>query len=226
MILTILIPFILLMPCLASGTCEKHPIYCQMMMNLGQAYSESKIESSYGHGYLMRVSNIIHKVTARYDLVEERELFTDILMQESFYRQDAMHCVGGLSVDRMTLTEEECEGKPLILKCRMAVPELGEKEVCQDFGIAMINYRTATLYGFSVRRIMSDLEYAISCGAKVLSDLKKSYKGEPGWWTRYNAVSDWKRAGYEMEVSKWRKGRKESRQEQTSSRNTKGGHPR
>jgi soluble lytic murein transglycosylase-like protein len=148
--------------------CVEHPIYCTILEN------RPKIDRDYA----MKLSNIIHKVTVKYNI--PALIYTAILMQESGYKQDAKGCVRGLDVD------------------------FNEKVVCSDFGISQINYRTAKRFGFDIEKIIKDLEYAIDCGAIVLYNFKKRYsKREEYYWTRYNSSTKVKRLLYKKLVLRY-----------------------
>lgn len=75
---------------------------------------------------------------------------------------------------------------------------------CTDYGISQIHYKTIKAYKFDKKRLITDLEYSIAAGAKVLADFKKSYgKKEKDFWTRYNASSPEKREEYKKLVQRY-----------------------
>ncbi len=60
-------------------------------------------------------------------------------------------------------------------------------EKCTDFGIAQIYYKTAKRYNFDIQKLLTDLEYSVNAGAKVLAWFRKTYaSSEKYWWCRYN----------------------------------------
>lgn len=57
----------------------------------------------------------------------------------------------------------------------------------KDYSIGQINIKTINRYKFDKDRLLYDLDYAVECSAKVLSDLKKRYSHrEKDYWCRYN----------------------------------------
>lgn len=110
----------------------------------------------------LSLSNDIHRVSVEYGV--DKLLYTAILAQESMFRLDAQQCYKGLA---------DC-GKI--------------ERVCQDFGIAQIHYKTAKAYGFSKQKLLTDREYSLKAGAKVLLYFKERYVKveKERWWTRYN----------------------------------------
>ena len=78
------------------------------------------------------------------------------------------------------------------------------KNGCNDFGISQINKFTAKSYGIEIKRLTTDVEYAIMKGALILSDFKKWYgKKENNWWSRYNSSNEKARERYEKGVNRW-----------------------
>lgn len=97
-----------------------------------------------------------------------------IAMQESSYQLDATNCY-----------------------------KVKGKERC-DYCMMQINDRTAKNFGFDKERLMTDLNYCVEAGAKVLKDFKRMYgKKELEWWTRYNSSDDEKRQIYKEKVERW-----------------------
>lgn len=87
-------------------------------------------------------------------------------MQESGYNLSAKNCYSGIPHD---------------------LPVSYEVTVCRDFGISQIYYKTAESYGIDRDRLLTDLEYSVDSGAKVLSWFHKTYSHkEHDWYTRYN----------------------------------------
>lgn len=131
---------------------SKHPIYAQIVKN----------KPTINKVYAMHLSNLIYKVTKKYDV--PANIYTAILAQESGYKLEAIRKVKGLDEEASEIT------------------------VYTDYGIAQIHYKTIKLYQFSVELLLTDLEYSLEAGAKVLKYFKNRYsKREPdAWWRRYN----------------------------------------
>jgi membrane-bound lytic murein transglycosylase MltF len=73
-----------------------------------------------------------------------------------------------------------------------------------DYCMMQINDRTADNFGFDKDRLLSDTQYCIEAGAKILKDFKRMYgKKEANWWTRYNSSKDHKRDEYKIKVERW-----------------------
>ena len=116
----------------------------------------------------MKVSNAIYRATRKHKV--SANLVSAIFMQESSYRINAKGCVTGLvSVSGSYGTKFQ------------------ETKVCSDFGISMINYKTARKMKIDIRRLTVDLEYAVESGVLVLVAFQKRFgHREMDWWTRYN----------------------------------------
>lgn len=77
-------------------------------------------------------------------------------------------------------------------------------EIRCDYCMMQINDHTIQSYGFDVQKLMTDLDYCVDAGAKVLSDFKKQYgKTDKDFWTRYNAVSTERRHVYKRLVERF-----------------------
>jgi len=111
--------------------------------------------------YAFDLSNKIHKVTKKYNL--NARIYTAILAQESMYKLDAINCVKGL---------HEVSRTP--------------SKVCRDFGISQINFKNIPRFGFNIDLLLTDLEYSVEAGAKVLADVKKRIKNNKNYWVGYN----------------------------------------
>lgn len=75
---------------------------------------------------------------------------------------------------------------------------------CVDFGISQINIATIAHYSLQQTRLMTDLDYAVVAGARILSDIKIKYsKSDKTWWSRYNSYKPTHRRKYEMKVQRW-----------------------
>jgi soluble lytic murein transglycosylase-like protein len=57
-----------------------------------------------------------------------------------------------------------------------------------DYGLTQINIHTIKAYGFDKTKLLTNAEYSLQAGAKVLSYFKKRYyaKDKSGWFSRYN----------------------------------------
>ncbi len=136
----------------------------------------------------MRLSDVIYKASKRHNIPSK--IFTAILMQESAYKLDAKNCTSGKLVENKLVTNKK-------------------KKVCSDFGIAQIYYTTAEAYNFDENLLLTDLEYSVNAGAKVLSWFKETYAAdEYYWWTRYNcgtkpSVNRKTCRKYKSDVSDW-----------------------
>jgi hypothetical protein len=73
-----------------------------------------------------------------------------------------------------------------------------------DFGIAQINYKTATAFKFDIKRLTTDLRYSIEAGAIVMADFYRMYgKKDPLWFTRYHHSKPSLRKQYLKNISRW-----------------------
>lgn len=143
--------------------CEKHPIYCQIISN----------RPTIKRAYAFELSNIISKKTRKYSV--DPAIFTAILAQESMYKLSAKNCTKGLT------KIETAVNYPLVGQQYVV------KEVCADFGIAMINYITANRSDVDISRLLNDLEYSIEVGTSILAKFKSGYAHkERYWYVRYN----------------------------------------
>ncbi len=129
------------------------------------------------------LSHIISKMSKKHSV--PANLYTAILMQESGYDLNAVNLSCGIAFAGDKSHTELC--------------------VIKDAGISQINYKTINDWKFNTSRLLTDLNYSVEAGAKVLADIKKRYsKNDPEFWTRYNASSPEKRATYKKLVSRWR----------------------
>jgi hypothetical protein len=163
-----------------GADCEKHPIYCQILKN------KSRIAKTYA----MQLSDIIHNMHVKYHIPSR--IFTAILMQESGYSLKAKGCHTGI---RKRTDEEIQYFFDVELKRGMTVKQLNaaikeEIEVCTDFGISQVYYKTAKRFKFDIEKLTSDLEYSVEAGAKVLAGFMKRYEARDNdWYLRYNCGS-------------------------------------
>jgi soluble lytic murein transglycosylase-like protein len=141
---------------------------------------------------LMQLSNIIYKYAKKYKL--DPKLLTAILAQESMYRINTANCSYGIRCCDFT--------KVLGLETNKVGYDVVRS--CTDFGISQIHYKTAERYNLDIALLLTDPDYSVRAGAKILYDIKRRYaKHEPTWWTRYNASSPSKRAEYEKKVMRF-----------------------
>lgn len=156
--------------------CKKHPIFCQIKDNVSKARNKDgsfrHIKPTLSDDEIMKLSNIIYKASRKFDI--PANIYTAILRQESTYKLGAKNC-------------------------RLGVDEnWNEVKTCADFGMSMVNIRTAKSFDFDLKKLSADLEYSIYCGAEILADFKKLYfHKEEYWWTRYNASTPYKRKFYQ-----------------------------
>lgn len=164
-----------------AADCTNHPIFCQIKENLSKERSEKgfiKIKLNMSDKEIMELSNIIYKYSRKHDI--PANLYTAMLRQESTYKLAARGCRWGLDED------------------------FNKVRTCIDFGMSMINLKTAENFNFDIKRLTTDLEYSVECGAIVLADFKKRYfHKEEFWWTRYNASTSYKRKIYRNLVEDW-----------------------
>lgn len=177
-ILIAVLGLLLILPIVEAAeiSCKKHPIFCQIKDNVSKARKRDgtfrKIKPIMSDAEIMKLSNIIYKASRKFDI--PANIYTAILRQESTYRLGAKNC-------------------------RLGVDEnWNEVRTCADFGMSMVNIRTAKSFKFDLQKLSTDLEYSVYCGAEVLADFKKRYfHKEEYWWTRYNASTPYKRRFYQ-----------------------------
>lgn len=120
-----------------------------------------KINSAYAE----KLAGIITVKSKKYGI--SAKVFTAILMQESAYRLDAKHVVCGYREPASLDAQKTC--------------------VVTDFGIAQIHHLNLDRYGFNRLLLMTDLDYSVESGAKILASYKSFQKMEPKtWYSRYN----------------------------------------
>lgn len=125
--------------------------------------------------YAFELSNAIYKASVKYKL--DAKLMSAIFAQESMYSIDKKNCTTGLAAQ-----DDDTHEKI---------------QVCTDFGIGQIWYKTADSYDFDITKLTTDMEYSVDAAAIVLKDFKNRYhKREQFWWTRYNATTPSKRKKY------------------------------
>lgn len=191
-ILMIIIAITLSLPIKAKISCSRHPIYCQIKKN------KPKINKKYA----MTLSNIIYKVTHKYNIPPR--IFTAILAQESGYSLKAKGCHRGLAKQEIKVYYTEHYWAPYTEYKKEKRYEMKEIKVCSDFGIGQIYFKTAKSFGFNINKLTTNLEYSVNAAAKVLSGFKKRYeRREVMWWTRYNARNKIKRRIYKELVKRY-----------------------
>ena len=141
--------------------CQKHPIYCQIKKN--------KPKMNNRRAY--RLSNLIHQASRKYKI--PARIYTAILMQESGYRVGTIHSNCGVEPS----FDIDLKSMDYTVAC-----------VWQDFGMSQINYKTAKQYNMNIWFLLTQADYSIDAGAKVLSWFKRRYeKRNPKFWfVRYN----------------------------------------
>lgn len=156
----LLLSFLFSISVFADVDCNKHKIYCQIKKN----------SPKMPYKRAMKLSNIIYKAAKKYKI--PANIYTAILKQESNYHLEAKGCHKGI----MSLNADDGIA-------------MAEVKICSDFGISQIYYKTAIRYGLNISSLVSDLEYSVMAGAKVLAGFKKYSKKDPDWFTRYNCGS-------------------------------------
>lgn len=73
----------------------------------------------------------------------------------------------------------------------------------KDYGISQVNHRTAKALGLNKARLLTDLEYSVSAGVRVMTQLKTTFGSDPTYWTRYNSSKKKYRNIYLTAVSKY-----------------------
>lgn len=121
-----------------------------------------KNKPSINKKYAFELSNVIYKVSKQYRI--PKRIFTAILMAESGYILSRTNCRKGLTnnLDNVII------------------------EVCTDYGISQIHYESVISYGFDKELLLSDLNYSVEAGAKILSYFHRRFGHESDWWVRYN----------------------------------------
>lgn len=71
-----------------------------------------------------------------------------------------------------------------------------------DFCMMQIHKSNVINKKLDVERLLTEPEYCIHEGFKVLRDFKYLKNKDPNWWTRYNAVDSYKREIYRLKVMK------------------------
>ena len=138
---------------------KEHPIYDQILRN------KPKINKKYA----MKLSNVIHKMSVKYKI--PKEIYTAILAQESEYVLNSKNCFKGYV--------ELKNGEDI---------QYTETRLCTDYGISQMNYRNIEKMKLDIHLLLTDLEYSVEQGAKVLRWAMLKYKDkEDDWYTRYHS---------------------------------------
>ena len=136
--------------------------------------------------YALKLSNHFIRVARQYKI--PRNLLVAIAKQESNFKLEAIRMVNGLILE---------EGNGQLYK---------ESQVGSDFCMMQINASNITRLKLDAHRLITEPQYCIEAGARILRFAQRHEKKEPTWWTRYNAVSDIHRTIYMEHVLKhWRK---------------------
>lgn len=97
-----------------------------------------------------------------------------IAMQESTYQLDRVHCY-----------------------------KIKGKKRC-DYCMMQINDKTAHNMHLNVEKLLTDMNYCVDAGAKVLKDFEKRYKkSDEAYWTRYHSSDPGRRAYYQFLVERY-----------------------
>lgn len=56
-----------------------------------------------------------------------------------------------------------------------------------DYGISQIHYKNLNRFNLDPHKLISDLDYSVDAGARILAHYKKFSDKEPNlWWSRFN----------------------------------------
>ena len=80
-----------------------------------------------------------------------------------------------------------------------------KKYVTTDYCMMQINQSNLSRLKISARKLLSDPEYCIRSGIKILASFKQFKRHEPYWWTRYNSPSSKHRTIYKKNVLRFYK---------------------
>ena len=134
--------------------------------------------------FALKISDQFLTVSRKYKIPPL--LLVSIAKQESNFRLDVVRKVNGLSL---------VEGA------------YKESTVGSDFCMMQINVYNIKRLHFDAGRLITDSGYCIDSGAQILNSFRKGKTHTPpGWWSRYNASSEFHRQIYQKYVLKhWRK---------------------
>lgn len=122
-----------------------------------------KNNPSLDQAYAEKLAQVIVEKSIKFRI--PANVFTAILMQESGYNVAAK-----------------------AVKCGF-VNETSEEKKCviTDFGISQIHHKNISRFKFDRKKLLSNLEYSVDAGAKVLSTYTRySHKEPKTWFCRYN----------------------------------------
>lgn len=112
-----------------------------------------------------KLSNIFYKKARKYKV--SGDLLLSIGYQESTLKLDTIRYISGL---------QKVDG------------EYKKVLIGSDFCMMQINSMNITAMKLDTERLLTDAEYCIEAGAKILANFKRLYsRVDPMWWTRYNA---------------------------------------
>jgi len=128
--------------------------------------------------YAMKLSNYISIYSHKYKV--EARLYTAILAQESQYDMSARSYSDGLN------------------------DALEPIRAYQDYGLIQVSYKTAEVFKIDLKRLMTDMEYAVESGAIILKNKIKecSFLGKDAW-VCYHSKTESYRGVYKSLVMKY-----------------------
>lgn len=161
----------------ASKSDKKHK--CHLPQNkICQSIAKLHPNVDLDEAYLY--SNTFFRVARKFKL--DPKLLVSIAFQESAFRLGAVRKSRGLAV---------VDG------------EFKETAIGADFCMMQINSSNIIKLDIEPEKLLTDHEYCIKTGAKLLKGMKKRFaKKERYWWTRYNAKTPSKRRKYRYLVSR------------------------
>ena len=217
-----------------ATNCKRHPIYCQIISNYKKAIKLRLMHKMPSKKRAMKISNYIYKYSRKYnvnakiytaiiaqeslyqlhvkncktgmieksthEIQKERKRCFDVYSKSVNDFIDTSHYIDKQESDKkMKDFERACD------ECLNKIDKYRRERICFDFGISEINFRTARRYNLDIHRLMTDLEYSIESGLRILADFQKRwFKKEPiDWWSRYNSPTRENRDIYEEQVKRW-----------------------
>jgi soluble lytic murein transglycosylase-like protein len=128
----------------------------------------------------MKYSNSFHRYSKRYGL--DPYLLVSIAMQES-----------GIVLDRIRMV------KGYVYVDKKYVP----MKIETDFCMMQIHYRNVENMDLDLKKLITNHDYCIEIGAKILAYFRRYENSEENWWTRYNTSNSIKRKIYEKLVNRY-----------------------
>ena len=126
----------------------------------------------------LALSNSFYRIAKKYQL--DPMLLVSIGFQESSLKLDAVRKSRGFIWDET---------------------EYREVAVASDFCMMQINISNIKAQNIDIDRILTEADYCIEAGAKILKGIERRYsRTETTWWTRYNSVSQIHRDIYEKHI--------------------------